>query len=202
MAVISNGTTLIDAGAISVGTGNLTLIKSIDISSGTGTIDFIDGSSSVVFDNTYDEYIFKMINIHPASNGVNFSYDFGTGGASTGATKTTTAWGTYHPSAALAYDGGKDLAQATGIIKLDPQGDTGSDSDQCGFGFLQVFNPGSGSVVKNFYSRFGNDQSGDYVMDHFTAGYVNTTTIVTGVRFKFHSGNTDDGTINLYGVGG
>tara|TARA_B100000780_G_C21065119_1_gene428260 strand:+ start:19 stop:624 length:606 start_codon:yes stop_codon:yes gene_type:complete len=199
MAVISNGTTVIDAGAISGGSGSLVLIKTLNVTSSTSSVNFIHGSSSVVFNDTYDEYIIKMTNIHPSNDGVNFSYDFGTGGAATGATKTTTAWGTANEGT-FAYDGGKDLAQASGIIKLDPQGDTGNDAAQCGAGFLHIFNPGSGSVVKNFYTRFTNDQSGNYTMDHFTAGYVNTTTALSGVSFEFSAGTLDNAIIKLYGV--
>jgi hypothetical protein len=34
----------------------------------------------------------------------------------------------------------------------------------------------------------------------FCAGYVNTTTALTRIRFKFNSGNIDAGTFKLYGV--
>ena len=36
--------------------------------------------------------------------------------------------------------------------------------------------------------------------NRFTAGYFNTTTALTRVRFKFASGNIDAGTFKLYGV--
>jgi hypothetical protein len=54
MGLISNGTTLLDAGAIDSGvaTGSMTLIKTLTASS-SGTLSFVDGSSSVVLDNTY-----------------------------------------------------------------------------------------------------------------------------------------------------
>ena len=62
MAVISNGTTIIDAGDISVAKGALTHIKTLTASS-SATLSFVDGSSSVVFDGTYKEYIFKFYEI-------------------------------------------------------------------------------------------------------------------------------------------
>jgi hypothetical protein len=37
-------------------------------------------------------------------------------------------------------------------------------------------------------------------MNNFIAGYVNTTTALTRVRFKFESGNIDAGTFKMYGV--
>ena len=68
MGVISNGTTLIDAGALDSGvaTGSLVHIKTLTASS-SANLDFVHGTSSVVFDGTYKEYIFKYIDIHPAS---------------------------------------------------------------------------------------------------------------------------------------
>ena len=53
MAVISNGTTLIDAGALDSGvpTGSMKLIKSITASSDS-TISFVNGASSVVLELT------------------------------------------------------------------------------------------------------------------------------------------------------
>ena len=35
---------------------------------------------------------------------------------------------------------------------------------------------------------------------YFMAGYFNTTTALTRVRFKFSSGNIDSGQIKLYGI--
>ena len=66
MGVISNGTTLLDAGALDSGvaTGAMTLIKTLTASS-SGTLSFVHGASSVVFDGTYKEYIFKFIRYSP-----------------------------------------------------------------------------------------------------------------------------------------
>ena len=60
--------------------GAMTLIKSQTASS-SSTISFVDGTSDVVLDNTYPIYLFKFINIHPATNEtkfqVNMSIDSG-----------------------------------------------------------------------------------------------------------------------------
>ena len=67
MAVISNATTIADAGAFSVNLGSMVLIKTLTASS-SGTLSFVNGASGVVLDNTYSTYIFKFINCHPATN--------------------------------------------------------------------------------------------------------------------------------------
>ena len=46
--------------------GKMTLIKEQTASS-SSSISFVDGSSSVVFDNTYPIYLFKIINCHPSN---------------------------------------------------------------------------------------------------------------------------------------
>ena len=52
MAIISNATTIADAGAFSVSLGAMTHIKTLTASS-SANLQFVHGSSSVVFDGTY-----------------------------------------------------------------------------------------------------------------------------------------------------
>jgi len=49
-------------------------------------------------------------------------------------------------------------------------------------------------------ARTNGCHEGDITRDVYTAGYFNTTTALTRVRFKFDSGNIDAGTIKMYGV--
>ena len=64
MGVISNGTTLLDAGALDSGiaTGAMTLIKTLTASS-SATLSFVHGASDVVFEGTYKEYVLSLIHI-------------------------------------------------------------------------------------------------------------------------------------------
>ena len=53
MGLISNGTTIFDAGAISSGIGgSMVFIKKVTASS-SATVSFVDGTSDVVLDSTY-----------------------------------------------------------------------------------------------------------------------------------------------------
>ncbi len=36
--------------------------------------------------------------------------------------------------------------------------------------------------------------------DNYVAGYINTTSAIDEIQFKFESGNIDAGTIKLYGI--
>ena len=70
--------------------GAMTLIKTVTASS-SATISFVDGSSDVVLDNTYPIYKFEFINIHPATDNVQFMHNGSTdSGSNYNVTKTNT----------------------------------------------------------------------------------------------------------------
>ncbi len=203
MAIISNGTTIANAGAFSVSLGSQVLIKTLTASS-SGTLSFVHGSSSVVLDSTYPIYLFKFINCHPSANAdfvFNASADTG---SNYNVTKTTSFFhnqvneaGNYHN---LAIQTGNDVAQGTGVATLSRKIATGNDDATSGEMYL--FNPASTTFVKHFMSRLKANQniSAQYNSDNFSAGYLNTTSAVDAIQFKFASGNIDSGIIKLYGI--
>jgi len=204
MGVISNGTTLLDAGALDSGvvTGAMTLIKTLTASS-SSTLDFVHGTSSVVLDGTYKEYVFKFINCHPATNNVRFKVNFSTNsGSSYAVTKTTTFFRAYHNEAGndsgLIYSTGNDLAQQTDNQIL--QTDIGNGNDESLCGTLTLYNPSSTTFVKHFMARTNSNNYASYSPDDFVAGYLNTTSAINGIQFSFDSGNIDAGDICLYGI--
>ena len=199
MGVISNGTTLLDAGALDSGiaTGDMTLISTSTASS-SATIDITSG-----IDSTYKEYVFKFINIHPANDDINFQFqaDVGTG-TSYAQTITSSHFRATHgedaSSEAVSYISGGDLAQETGFQLL--AGSVGNDADQNIAGILHLFDPSSTTFVKHFVGNFQSIAHSNRSNNQYPAGYFNTTTAITRVRFKFASGNIDSGTIKMYGI--
>ena len=199
MGVISNGTTLLDAGAIDSGipTGAMTLLSTLTASS-SATLDFTSGLTS-----TYDQYIFKFINIHPATNSVKFTFQTDTGtNTNYNQAITSTMFEAYHAEGdgaqGLGYEAGHDQAQGTGFETLVIN--VGSDNDQSISGVLRLFNPSSSVFVKHFMSTINCSSQNDNSQNDFKAGYFNTTTALTRVRFKMSSGNIDSGIIKLYGI--
>ena len=98
MGLISNGTTIFDAGALDSGLakGAMTFIKKLTASS-SATLSFVNGSSNVVLDSTYKEYLFTFKNIHPETDGQQFRFQTSTnGGSSYGTTITSTYIIAYH----------------------------------------------------------------------------------------------------------
>ncbi len=63
-----------------------------------------------------------------------------------------------------------------------------------------LFNPSSTTFVKHFISRTSSNHASDYELDTYIAGYFNTTSALTNIRFKMSSGNIDAGTILMYGI--
>ena len=202
MAIISDGTTIADAGAFSASLGSMVLIKTLTASS-SATLSFLDGTSDVVFDGTYKEYILKFYDIHAATDETQFMFQTDTGtNTSYNQTITSSFFRSKHNEAdggeGVEYKGEQDQAQGTAFQKIAIN--LGTDNDQSAAGTLQIFDPADSTFVKHFYSVTNTYRAEDLNEQGFCAGYVNTTTALTRVQFKMSSGNIDAGTIKLYGV--
>tara|TARA_B110000211_G_scaffold43272_1_gene45291 strand:- start:16 stop:633 length:618 start_codon:yes stop_codon:yes gene_type:complete len=204
MGVISNGTTLLDAGALDSGiaTGAMTLIKTVTISSDTANISFIHGTSGVVFDSTYKEYVFKYINMHPAANAKTLEFNLSVDSFSSTAVKTTTFFRAYHDEAdsdtTLSYDTGEDEAQNDSGQTLGEL--IGADNDQSASGFLHLYDPASTTFVKHFRAETSYSQQADYAFRGMMGGYANVTAAINSIQFKFVGANIGSGTIKMYGI--
>ena len=199
MSIIKlNNRALKDATAVGTTTslGGLIFISRSTASS-SATVNITSGINS-----TYKEYIFIFNNIHPATDGTHFNFQATTNGSDFNIATTTTTFEAYNHetsgTTSLTYDGGKDHAQDTGYINLIDN--TGADNDQSFSGLLHLFEPSSTTFVKHFLFTGQRLSENDYSANDRTAGYFNTTSAVTGLSFKFESGNIDSGTIDMYGV--
>jgi len=176
--------------------GSLVLL-STQTASSSANISFTSG-----IDSTYKEYIFKFIDIHPATDtyfSFNGSID---GGSNYNVTKTTALFSAYHDeadtAANLGYREYEDLAQSTAFQNF--QINYGAGDDESGVGVLHLFNPSSTAYVKHFISVSQNYHAANYSINPYIAGYFNTTSAINAIQFKMNSGNIDVGTIKMYGV--
>ena len=202
MGLISNGSTIFDAGSMSSGFGgSMVFIKKLT-ASGSSTLSFVDGASGVVLDNTYKEYMFTFNNIHGSENNFKFQFNLSTdGGSNYNVTKTTTYFRAYHTeggASGLGYRTAGDLTQSTDyqILFIDLE----NQNDNSGSGSMQLFNPSSTTFVKNFMATSSFIQNSEVAQNSFVAGYGNTTSAVNAIRFQGSSGNIDSGDICLYGI--
>ena len=197
-----NDNSISEITATGLASGSMVLIKE-QTASASASISFVDGTDGVVLDNTYNTYLFKFINIHPATSNTIFQFNLSTdGGSSYNVTKTTTFFRARHreddSAAALAYSTAEDLAQSTGFQTI--LFDSGNDNDDSNSGELFLFNPSSTTFVKHFIGRVSNTNITAQAGDNYFAGYANTTSALDAIQFKFASGDIDDGIIKLYGI--
>ena len=181
----------------SISGGAMTLLAT-QTASGSANLSFTSG-----IDDTYDSYVFKFYNMHPATDSVPLKFNMSTdSGSNYNVTKTTTFFRAYHnesdSAAALGYDTGADLAQSTSFQELSAYIGNGAD-ENCS-GTLTLFSPSSTTFVKHFMSITNGVEDRDYSWNSYIAGYGNTTSAVDAIRFQFSSGNIDSGVIKLYGV--
>jgi len=188
--------TAITALPSAVSGGAMTLISTTTASS-SSTVDITSG-----IDDTYKEYIIKVIDIHPSA-GQDFRFQGNAaGGSGFNETITSTHFRSYNNEAgdttSLAYSAGHDLAQGSGAQILF--NGVGADNDQSASGTLHLFDPSSTTFVKHWIWQGTQYQSSDYNIVHYAAGYFNTTTAIDEIQFTPSTGNIDAGTFKLYGV--
>jgi hypothetical protein len=179
------------------GGGTLVLL-STQTASASANISFTTG-----IDSTYDEYIFKYINIHPSAPNTHLQMNGSTdGGSSYNVVATTTLFQAYQNEAGsnsgLAYSTTHDHAQVSGYKKIGIAFD--NDNDSCGSGYLHLFNPSDTTYVKHFLGISQLTQGSAYCNADYYAGYFNTTSAINAISFKMDAGNIDDGIIKMYGV--
>ena len=164
-------------------------------------------SSSIEFtsgiDSTYDIYQFEFVNIHPQTDFVGFGFNLSTdNGSNYNVTKTTTMFTAGHfesdAASGLIYESSYDLAQSTSDQRLYI--DLGNGSDESYSGYLHIFNPSSTTYVKHFIANGNGYSENDKTANAFVAGYANTTSALTNIKFQMSSGNIDDGKILMFGI--
>ena len=175
------------------GVWNLILTQT---ASASATIDFTSG-----LDSTYDEYVFKFINLHPSAENPNFTFQGNAaGGSGYNETMTTTQFNANHNEddsyALMGYSEDNDQAQGTAFQRI---GKSATDNDEALSGKLIIYSPSDTTFVKHFMSRV-QCMNITYSQEEYVAGYFNTTSAIDEIQFKFSSGNIDSGTISLYGI--
>ena len=193
----NNSLSAVTALPTSVSGGALNLI-STQTASSSSTIDFTSG-----IDSTYKEYIFKFYDLHPSANAYT-RFQGTTDGTNFNTTITSTTFAAYHDEgdsfALLEYRPNADQAQGTALQPLNYADSVGTDNDMCFVGTLHLFDPSNTTFVKHFISTCNSASQNPMPTNTFIAGYFNTTSAITGIRFQQNTGNIDIGTIKMYGV--
>ena len=175
----------------------LTLI-STHTASASATLDITSG-----IDSTYDSYEFHCVNMHPATDADEFSFQVNAAGASGfNETITSTIFFAYHAEnnayTNLAYHVDEDQAQGTAYQTIARN--VANDADGSMSGVLTLYAPSSTTYVKHFTATTQYMHENPDSWNANVAGYINTTSAIDEISFKFSSGNIDDGTIKMFGV--
>jgi len=189
--------TAITALPAAVSGGAMTLLETQTASS-SSTLSFTSD-----IDDTYDEYVFKFYDIHPATDGQTFGFQGDTGTNTSYNQTITSTWvyiqhGEDAGSAGLGYSTSYDQAQGTSFQSITSTQGNGND-ESCA-GTLTIYDPSNSTFVKHFIADTQQYYNGDDSLRVLSAGYFNTTTALTRFQFKFESGAIDAGVIKLYGI--
>tara|TARA_R100000008_G_C3491431_1_gene118928 strand:+ start:64 stop:660 length:597 start_codon:yes stop_codon:yes gene_type:complete len=166
-----------------------------------------DGTTSMTFDGmdgTYVAYEFHFINLHPVTDTAHLTFQVNATDQTAFEENMTSSF-----ARAKNHENGSD--QEFVIMSGNDQGDgdeaeqmlsneNGNGNDESLNGVFTIYDPGNGTYVKHWISRIVEYHASDIVMDSFVAGYIDSTTAIDEIRFKFHSGNIDSGTIKMYGI--
>ena len=193
----NNSLSAIDTKPSGLSGGTMNLI-STQTASSSSTISFTSG-----IDSTYDEYVFKFYNMHPATDGVHFSFQGNaSGGSGYNETITSTVFFAQHreddSASSLDYRSDDDQANGTAFQRLSES--LGNANDESLSGTLQIFNPSSSVFVKHFIGTINYIHKSSRSYNFYIAGYFNTQSPIDEIQFKMSSGNIDSGVIKMYGV--
>ena len=177
--------------------GDAEKILATQIASGVTSLTFTSD-----FDSSYNEYIFRFREINPATDSAYLQVQVSTdGGSNYNITNTSTYWSQYHDEddtvAGLALDPNNCREQETTYQPLAIS--IGFDADQCAVGEFHIFNVGSTTYIKNYYSRTQTYQKDNFSTEAYIGGYFNTATALNAISFQMSTGNFD-GTIIMYGA--
>ena len=176
--------------------GNLVLL-STQTASAASSVSFTSD-----IDDTYDVYIFTAIDTNPVTNGAHFQFQGTTDGSNYNIPITSSYFHAEHNESdgtANGPDGANEFDQAQGTDFQHLNVHIGNGADESGAGILHLFSPASSTYVKHFQWEGQHYHSSDYSINARVSGYLNTASPVTGIQFKFSSGNFD-GIIKMYGL--
>ena len=186
--------------AAPAGGGSWTYISSATASASTN-IEFTSG-----IDSTYDQYVFTLVDLLPATDDVilrirtstdgGTSFDSGASDYSWSLTRTNTSAGSWSSSLSTASSSMPIAGSSTAAYGI---GNGAADAGVSGMVYLH--DPSNATAYKSVhgYLVYGTEVSERSALSMFS-GRRMAIADVDAVRFYFSSGNMASGTIRLYGV--
>jgi len=191
----SNGSGTEVARANHVHRGGLVLLEQHTAST-SASLDF-----TTCITATYDEYLFELLNLIPATNNVNLWLRMSTDGGATYDSGTNYGWSVNRFSSGGGAFSGGNSGQASIVIDGGGAGDKVSNSSNYGIsGSLRLFSPSSTSLYKAASWQTNMFSAASSIQPAYGGGFYLSTTAVNAVRFLFSSGNITSGIVRAFGV--
>jgi len=174
------------------GGGSRTLLATTTVTSAVSSVDFTSG-----IDSTYPMYEIIFINVHTSGGNYSFLYNLQESGA------FKSSGNCYEYANQVTTSGGSHEANAsTGANDVKLHGETISDGTGYNMnGIFRIFNPSATDNFKAVLSDVTTQRNDGEATRSSSASYYQTNqNAITGVRFKWSTGNIATGIFKLYGV--
>jgi hypothetical protein len=193
---------------------SLVVIKKQEITTGVASVEFVDGSSDVVFDGTYSTYLFNFEGMYQDPTSA--------GSAEQDALFQTTTDGSTWNAVACTYaktntwqyrdgSGGSQVGSAANTTAGSKLGSFPHTTIAFGGwnGYLYFYHPSNTTMYKqsqamtnSIADASGGSPEADHWLQSARTGGTSwqTTSAITGVKFFVTSGTIDSGVITLYGL--
>lgn len=152
-------------------------------------------SFTSLIDSTYREYVFEVDNLLPSTTGntsiIEVSDDAGSSWKSTSYAGVTMISNNSGGTAAVAASSNIQISQTSDAVNTAGYGMSGS---------LVLRSPSNTASRKVLTGQFGYRNSASGIGQAIVSGYWDGTAAITGIRFRFSSGNVASGTITMYGL--
>jgi hypothetical protein len=193
-SISGSGTTA--TGQLSFGSGGgLVHIKTQTISSGVSSVDFIHGTSDVVFDSTYNAYKLVISDMHVATDNQKPHIRFKDDGDFMASNYQFTG---------MTRDSGNnsDFFNSTSDSDIRTLNDgIGNASDESFGAEIYFHKPSTTDTHKLVHGTIsGLEQNGQAIAGYFSGTNHGNTNALTGFQIRVGSGNIDRGNFSLYGL--
>ena len=176
------------------------VLLSSQTASGSSSLDFVSGKNGIDL-AAYDAIRFKWVNVNPATDGTQLTFQASIdGGSNYNVAITSAPLAAYHDegdSATFAgYDSSPDQNQGTAFQQISRG--IGNGGDESASGEMTIYGVRSG-FAKHFRSVSNLYLSINYTRMDIINGYLNTTSPLNAFQFKINSG-AFHGIIKCYGI--
>ena len=171
------------------GSSTHTLLSTTTVSSAVAQVDITSN-----IDSTYKSYMFKIINMHPATDAAEANIRFFQGGSVVEGSAYEWA---HHEDRS---DGNTSLGYSGGAANMILAYNVGNTGGQAFSADLELFDPAGTTFETSFIHHAASSNNDEDYVSSVGGGKLENTTAVTGVRFYFSSGNIESGIFKLYGI--